>query len=178
MHKFAKFFLYKILKWKILGDSKLPKKCVIIVGPHTHWQDFIYAIIIRKVINQEIKELEIYDKWAEYFLSMKQDLKIFDGHNDVLFRLYLKNKKNVHEDFLLGDNEGHLDLPRMKKAGFSGGFFAIYVPSQEEKIESADKPIKYDDMKNDSYELPLPNSVDASVALPIVLKKIQILKKY
>ena len=54
MHKFAKFFLYKILKWKILGDSKLPKKCVIIVGPHTHWQDFIYAIIIRKVINQEI----------------------------------------------------------------------------------------------------------------------------
>lgn len=107
---------------------------------------------------------------------MKQDLKIFDGHNDVLFRLYLKNKKNVHEDFLLGDNEGHLDLPRMNKAGFSGGFFAIYVPSQEEKIESADKPIRYDDMKNDSYELPLPNSVDASVALPIVLKKIQILK--
>ena len=82
---------------------------------------------------------------------MKQDLKIFDGHNDVLFRLYLKNKKNVHEDFLLGDNEGHLDLPRMNKAGFSGGLFAIYVPSQEEKIESADKPIRYDDMKNDSY---------------------------
>ena len=48
MHKFAKFFLYKILKWKILGDSKLPKKCVIIVGPHTHWQDFIYAIIIEE----------------------------------------------------------------------------------------------------------------------------------
>ena len=107
---------------------------------------------------------------------MSKNIEIFDGHNDVLFRLFLKNKKNVHQDFLLGDNEGHLDLPRMNKAGFRGGFFAIYVPSQEEKIESADKPIRYEDMKNDSYELPLPNSVDVSVAFPIVLKKIQILK--
>lgn len=63
---------------------------------------------------------------------MSKNIEIFDGHNDVLFRLFLKNKKNVHQDFLLGDNEGHLDLPRMNKAGFRGGFFAIYVPSQEE----------------------------------------------
>src|SRR5210317_652053 len=41
--------------------------------------------------------------------------QIFDGHNDVLFRLFLKNKINVHEDFLQGDNEGHLDLPRMEE---------------------------------------------------------------
>ncbi len=54
MHRLAKFILFKILKWKILGDSKLPKKCVLIVAPHTHWQDFIYAIIIREALNQEI----------------------------------------------------------------------------------------------------------------------------
>ena len=47
---------------------------------------------------------------------------IFDGHNDVLFRLFLKNKINAHEDFLLGDNEGHLDLPRMEEVDFRGGF--------------------------------------------------------
>ena len=107
---------------------------------------------------------------------MNQSIKIFDGHNDVLFRLFLKNKSDVHEDFLLGDNEGHLDLPRIDQAGFSGGFFAIYVPSQEQKIKSADEPIRYDDMKNDSYELPLPNLVDVSIAFPIVLAKIKILK--
>lgn len=107
---------------------------------------------------------------------MSEKIKIFDGHNDVLFRLFLKDKKNVHEDFLIGDNEGHLDLPRIREAGFSGGFFAIYVPSQEEKIESADKPIRYDDMSNDSYHLPLPNPVDVSVALPVVLRKIDILR--
>jgi membrane dipeptidase len=49
-----------------------------------------------------------------------------------LFRLYLKNKKNVHEDFLLGDNEGHLDLPRMNKAGFSGGFLQyMFLPKRK-----------------------------------------------
>ena len=33
---------------------------------------------------------------------------IFDGHNDVLFRLYLKNHNLAYQDFLNGDNEGHL----------------------------------------------------------------------
>ena len=61
---------------------------------------------------------------------------IFDGHNDVLFRLFLKNKINAHEDFLLGDNEGHLDLPRMEEVDFRGGFFAIYVPSPEAEVST------------------------------------------
>ena len=43
---------------------------------------------------------------------------IFDGHNDVLFRLYLKNHNLAYQDFLNGDNEGQLDLPRMKEANF------------------------------------------------------------
>ena len=38
-----------------------------------------------------------------------QKFKIFDGHNDVLFRLYLKNKKNAFLDFIQGDNEGALE---------------------------------------------------------------------
>ena len=46
--------------------------------------------------------------------------KIFDGHNDVLFRLYLKNHNLAYQDFLNGDNEGQLDLPRMKEANFKG----------------------------------------------------------
>ena len=83
-----------------------------------------------------------------------QKFKIFDGHNDVLFRLYLKNKKNAFLDFIQGDNEGHLDLPRMQQSGFHGGFFAIYVPSPEVGVIDSDKPVRYDDMEKDEYSLP------------------------
>jgi membrane dipeptidase len=103
--------------------------------------------------------------------------QIFDGHNDVLFRLYLKNKINAHEDFLQGDNEGHLDLPRMEEAGFRGGFFAIYVPSPEVKVDSSDKPIRYDEMKKDKYSLPLPDLIGRDQALPIVIRKISLLSQ-
>lgn len=103
--------------------------------------------------------------------------KIFDGHNDVLFRLYLKNSQDAHLDFLNGDNEGHLDLPRMEKSGFAGGFFAIYVPSPEAEVTDSDKPIRYDDMEKDEYSLPLPDLIDSNIALPIVQKKISLLSQ-
>ena len=54
---------------------------------------------------------------------------VFDGHNDVLLRLWLKKAGNPVASFLDGDGGGHLDLPRMIKGGFAGGFFAIFVPS-------------------------------------------------
>lgn len=55
-------------------------------------------------------------------------IPVFDGHNDLLFRLlqYPDRRKAI---FLIGEGEGHLDLPRMRAAGFAGGFFAIYLPS-------------------------------------------------
>ena len=102
---------------------------------------------------------------------------IFDGHNDVLFRLFLKNKINAHEDFLLGDNEGHLDLPRMEEVDFRGGFFAIYVPSPEAEVSTSDKPIRYDDMEKDEYSLPLPDLIGSDQALPIVIRKISLLSQ-
>ena len=103
--------------------------------------------------------------------------KIFDGHNDVLFRLYLKNHNLAYQDFLNGDNEGQLDLPRMKEANFKGGFFAIYVPSQEAAITDSDKPIKYDDMKKEQYSLPLPELIGSDIALPVVMRKISLLSQ-
>ena len=105
------------------------------------------------------------------------EYKIFDGHNDVLFRLYLKNHNLAYEDFIKGDNEGHLDLPRMKKVGFKGGFFAIYVPSPEAAVTDSDKPIRYDDMENDVYSLPLPDLIGSDIALPIVMRKISLLSQ-
>jgi membrane dipeptidase len=58
---------------------------------------------------------------------------IFDGHNDVLLRLHLHGGTDAVASFLQGENKGHLDLPKARKGGFSGGLFAIFVPSPKRK---------------------------------------------
>ena len=58
---------------------------------------------------------------------------VFDGHNDVLLRLWGKKSGNPVDAFLKGTGEGHMDLPRMVKGGFAGGFFAIFVPSPQDE---------------------------------------------
>ncbi len=63
---------------------------------------------------------------------------VFDGHNDVLLRLWLKPQGDAAEDFLNGDGKGHLDLPRMKAGGFAGGFFAIFAPAESEVLPDDD----------------------------------------
>lgn len=55
----------------------------------------------------------------------------FDGHNDVLLRLWLKNTADPARDFVEGDGIGHLDLPRMRRGNMAGGFFAIFAPEHE-----------------------------------------------
>lgn len=59
---------------------------------------------------------------------MTPPLPVFDGHNDVLLRLWRKHGSRA-QAFLQGTEDGHLDLPRARAAGFAGGFFAIFVPS-------------------------------------------------
>ena len=65
----------------------------------------------------------------------------------------------------------------MEEAGFRGGFFAIYVPSPEVKVDSSDKPIRYDEMKKDKYSLPLPDLIGSDQALQIVIRKISLLSQ-
>lgn len=60
---------------------------------------------------------------------------VFDGHNDVLLRLWLKKSTKAVADFIDGDGEGHLDLPRMHDGGFAGGLFAIYTPSFDDGVD-------------------------------------------
>lgn len=45
---------------------------------------------------------------------------IFDGHNDTVSRI-----GDVAE-FLNGNGKNHIDFPRLKETGFSGGFFAMF----------------------------------------------------
>jgi len=57
-------------------------------------------------------------------------IPVFDGHNDLLFRLWQKNSATAVSNFIDGEKEGQLDLPRMHDGGFAGGFFAMFVPSE------------------------------------------------
>src|SRR5258708_1313694 len=54
---------------------------------------------------------------------------VFDGHNDVLLRLYRRGGTDAPQAFLDGETKGHLDLPKAHQGGFAGGLFAVFVPS-------------------------------------------------
>lgn len=83
---------------------------------------------------------------------------VFDGHNDLLLRLHLA-PENREAIWLTGEGKGQLDLPRMRKGRFVGGFFAIFVPSPEESGAS-------DEQDKDSLPFirPLPDLITASQA--------------
>jgi len=101
-------------------------------------------------------------------VSPAQTPLIFDGHNDVLLKLFLAGGREAVRTFAEG-REGHIDLPRATQGGFGGGFFAIYVRSptdRDEKLEEMSKP---------QYDLPLPEAISTTDALPIVLEQAAIL---
>lgn len=85
----------------------------------------------------------------------------FDGHNDVLLRLL--DHANPEGDFLGGDNQGQLDLPRIRSGGFAGGLFAIYIPSPREYWAGPppNAPL---------YSLPLPPAIPLGEAQSIALR--------
>jgi membrane dipeptidase len=56
---------------------------------------------------------------------------IFDGHNDVLLRLYRRGGTDAPRAFLEGGAKGQLDLTMARQGGFAGGLFAIFVPSSD-----------------------------------------------
>ena len=88
---------------------------------------------------------------------------VFDGHNDLLLRLYQAPERR-EEIFLTGEGKWHLDLPRMRAGGFAGGMFAIYVPSPS--VPGFDYLTA---MNNPPFDLPLPDLIDDAAALPVAM---------
>jgi membrane dipeptidase len=43
----------------------------------------------------------------------------FDGHNDVLLRLYRRGGTDAPRAFLEGEGKGHLDVPMAREGGFA-----------------------------------------------------------
>lgn len=91
-------------------------------------------------------------------------MPFIDGHNDFLLRL-LRHPDDREKIWLERGGNGHLDLPRMRQAGFAGGFFAIYISSPEDP----DAPDFEAMMDNPPYDLPLPEPVPLKEAQPVAL---------
>jgi 1-acyl-sn-glycerol-3-phosphate acyltransferase len=55
MQWLAKFIYFKILGWKVVGNTDFSKdeikKAVIIAAPHTSWHDFYMGVLLRAVLN-------------------------------------------------------------------------------------------------------------------------------
>ena len=64
-------------------------------------------------------------------MTLPRVVPIFDGHNDVLLRLYRRVGTDAPRAFLEGEVDGHLDLPKALQGGSAGGLFAVFVPSSE-----------------------------------------------
>jgi membrane dipeptidase len=79
---------------------------------------------------------------AQHFYAVLSDLLdracpgfkmqlVFDGHNDVLLRLWSHARDGADPiaEFRDGIGTGHIDAPRARAGGLAGGLCAIYIPS-------------------------------------------------
>ena len=95
---------------------------------------------------------------------MTNNIPFFDGHNDFLLRLMFAG--NDRDALWLGSHaKGHLDLNRMKEAGFAGGLFAIFVPP----ISKGPPPDFAALMAKSPYNVPLPPMMNHDLAQPTAL---------
>lgn len=67
-------------------------------------------------------------------------IPVFDGHNDVLLRLWKAGGADAARRLIAGEDVGHIDLPRAAKGGLAGGLCAIYVPSERVLNEAGNWP--------------------------------------
>lgn len=90
---------------------------------------------------------------------------VFDGHNDVLLRLWRNSKLGIDPvaEFMKGTTEGHIDGPRAKAGGLAGGICAIYIPSGDLILKEPDA--------NGHYETPLAAPLERATSLDIAMEK-------
>ena len=89
-----------------------------------------------------------------------QPQPVFDGHNDTLLRLWRAG--DFEGRGFLDGSGGHIDLPRARKGGLSGGFFAVFVPGPKAEKVVAEQP---DDGVVDEPPLPACPADDARRAV-------------
>lgn len=88
-------------------------------------------------------------------------IPVFDGHNDYLQRAVAAGA-DADRMWLQGDGTGHIDLPRLRRGGMAGGFFAVWIPDPDPGDVAGIVLLK----ENPPFDLPLPPPVDSRTALP------------
>ena len=84
-------------------------------------------------------------------------IPFFDGHNDLLLKMTLGRVSA--EQVRDGHSNGQIDLPRVRAGGLGGGFFALFVPTP------GGTGMDMRAMRQDSYDLPLPDRLEHGIAL-------------
>jgi membrane dipeptidase len=103
---------------------------------------------------------------------MAKQIPVFDGHNDVLLRLYKKSaSSDPVSDFLEGEEAGHVDLKKARAGSFVGGLFALYAPSTADSAGFSGR------MTGGHYTLPLPAPLNPEEARNSIVKELAILLK-
>ncbi|MEJ8309581.1 dipeptidase [Agrobacterium larrymoorei] len=93
---------------------------------------------------------------------------VFDGHNDVLLRLWHNGKKGGDPvaEFVDGTSQGHIDAPRARTGGLAGGFCAVYIPSGDLILQEPDE--------NGHYVTPLAAPLQRQPSLDVAMEKMAI----
>ena len=91
--------------------------------------------------------------------------RVFDGHNDVLLRLWKTQRSGDDpiKEFIGGTSNGHVDLPRSFKGGLAGGLCAIFIPSGKSTVLGTPK-------QDGHYETPLALPLERAQSIDIALE--------
>ena len=90
---------------------------------------------------------------------------VFDGHNDVLLRLWKGGMDGVAERFRATD-KGHIDVAKARAGGLVGGFFAMFAPPGGTFRMPAFEP---------PYDEPLPAMLAQETALKVIVEQAAVL---
>jgi len=124
----AKFIYFKLLGWKVIGNTTFSqdtvKKAVIIAAPHTSWADFYISLLLRKVTHLNtnfIGKKELFTwPFGYYFRAVG---------GKALDRTSGQNKVESIAKFFEGEDEFRLALSpegtRKKVDKWKTGFYYI-----------------------------------------------------
>ena len=163
MKQFAKFILFTILGWKLIGDfPREIKKYVVIAAPHTSWVDFPIAILARMASGIMIHFIgkNALFKWPFGFFfralgGTPVDRTQSNNLVDAIIELF-----NSKEEFRLGlSPEG----TRKKVTSWKTGFYYIAkganVPIVMATLDFENKQVKFSepyyttDNKEEDFEV-------------------------
>lgn len=97
-------------------------------------------------------------------MTTASGIPIFDGHNDTLLSLHMP-RRGQRRGFFTASEFGHIDFPRARAGHLGGGFFAIFTPSPNQKL---DAPVGAA-QGNQNYAFPLAPPVEQTHALQFTM---------